>query len=196
MRDKALAALDRAQAEPNGVRRSLWLAKTADYAIKDRAVLVGGAAVNLHTGSYRPTDIDMCAYLDESDRRALVQLGFSHAQDDHFSFEFADGEVWLLEFPATRVDGDVSSVSLSAHDKLDLIRLESLVVDRFLQATDGTGVTFDEALRLVVAVYDDVDWEWIDGEVQRRSELEPGLGLNDTYLRVTGQARELLKGLD
>jgi len=35
------------------------LAKAADRAIGGKAVLVGGAAVNLHTGSYRPTDVDL-----------------------------------------------------------------------------------------------------------------------------------------
>ncbi len=70
-----------AHSEKNAILRSLWLAKAADYAIKGRAVLVGGTAVNLHTGSYRPTDIDMCALLDASDRQALVELGFTNSQD-------------------------------------------------------------------------------------------------------------------
>lgn len=193
---KAQIALDRAQVENNAVRRSLWLAKAADYAIKDRAVLVGGTAVNLHTGSYQPTDIDMCAFLDETDRDSLEELGFHHQQGDHFTFEFADEEVWLLEFPASRVDGDVSSVALSQDDSLYVIRLESLVVDGTLQATDGTRVTFDEALRLVVAVYNEADWDAVTEDVRRRSSLEPGLGLEDVYLRIVREARSLLDGVD
>jgi hypothetical protein len=179
--DKAAAAVDRAQMEDDAINRSLWLAKAADYAIKDRAVLVGGTAVNLHTGSYRPTDIDMCARLEEADRQALVELGFRHTQGDHFSFDFEDGEVWLLDFPSSSVDGDVASILLSRDDSLYVIALESLVVDRILQATDGTTVTFDDR---------------VDEDVRRRSSLEPGLHLHDTYRRVVGKARALMDAVD
>jgi hypothetical protein len=51
--DRAEKALRRAAAESDEIRRSLWLARAADLAIRANAVLVGGAAVNLHTGSYR-----------------------------------------------------------------------------------------------------------------------------------------------
>jgi len=190
--DRAVAALGRAQLETDSIRRSLWLAKAADYSIRDRAVLVGGAAVNLHTGSYRPTDIDMCARLDETDRQALVEVGFRNTQGDHFAFEFDDGQVWLLEFPASLVDGDVSTVRLSGDDTLDVIRLESLVVDRVLQATDRTTVTFEEAVRLAVAVFEELEWDWVSEEIGRRSALEPGLGLDDVYSRIVAKARSLL----
>ena len=194
--DRAVAALGRAQLETNSIRRSLWLAKAADYSIRERAVLVGGAAVNLHTGSYRPTDIDMCARLDEADRQVLVDVGFRNTQGDHFAFEFDNGEVWLLEFPASIVDGDVSSIRLSREDTLYVIRLESLVIDRVLQATDGTTVTFDEAVRLVVAAFEEADWDWVSEDVRRRSSLESGLGLADVYSRLVGRARSLLEAAD
>lgn len=196
LREEANVALDRAQSESDSIQRSLWLAKAADYAIKDRAVLVGGAAVNLYTGSYRPTDIDLCAYLDESDRQALVELGFRNTQGDHFSFEFDDGHVWLVEFRASQVDGDVSSVRLSGDDSLDVINLESLIIDRILQATDGSGVTLDEAIRLCVAVYEEADWSWVKEEIGRRSALEPGLGLQDAYSQVLLRTESLLDTLD
>lgn len=193
--DKAKRALDRAQSESDSIQRSLWLAKAADYAIKGRAVMVGGAAVNLHTGSYRPTDIDMCAYLNQSDRQAMVQLGFDNTQGDHFSFEFEDGQIWLVEFPVSQVDGDVSSIQLSRDDSLDVISLESLIVDRTLQATDGTGVTFDEAVRLCVAAYEEANWAWVSEEIERRSTVEPGLGLQDVYSRIMLRTRSLLTTL-
>ena len=67
MRDLEAArkALDRAEQSTNEVERSVWLAKAADHAISREAVLIGGAAVNLHTGVYKPTDIDLFAYLDD-----------------------------------------------------------------------------------------------------------------------------------
>jgi hypothetical protein len=189
---KARSALDNAESESeNAILRSLWLAKAADYGIKGRAVLVGGAAVNLHTGSYRPTDVDMCARLDASDREALVELGFSNSQGDHFEYQFEDGELWLLEFPDSQVDGDISLIELTDEDTLSVIRLESLIVDRLLQATDGTTITFDEAVRLCVAAHDRTDWDWVGAEIGRRHSLEPGLGLAETYDRILGKVRTL-----
>jgi hypothetical protein len=192
--DKARLALAAAQsAERDSILRSLWLAKAADYGIKGRAVLVGGAAVNLHTGSYRPTDIDMCAFLDVSDRQALVELGFTNSQGDHFEYQFPDGELWLLEFPDSQVDGDIELIELSPDDQLAVIRRESLIVDRVLQATDGTKVTFLEAVRLCAVVFSRADWSWVEGEIGTRDSLEPGLELAATYARVMDTVRAHLE---
>lgn len=198
MRDnaRAQAALRSAERESNELDRSLWLASAAAHAIDGRAVLVGGAAVNMHTQSYRPTDVDMCAHLDESDRRALEDVGFQRQHGDHFSFEFPDGEVWLLEFPSSQVDGDVSVVALDDDQTLEVISLESLIVDRVLQATDGTGLTFDEALRLLVSVFHDADWVRVDQEVRDRDRVAPKLKLQTTYSRLKEQARSLLADPD
>lgn len=186
-------ALDKAQSSgEDAVLRSLWLAKAADYGIKDRAVLVGGAAVNLHTGSYRPTGVDMCAFLDGSDRQTLVELGFSNSQGDHFEYQFEDGELWLLEFPDSQVDGDVSMIQLSDEDTLAVISRESLIVDRLLQATDGTTITFEEAVRLCVVTYRTTNWSWVSTEIGRRGSLEPGLGLSDVFDRVLHKVRSLI----
>lgn len=188
--NKARSALEAAQsADKNAILRSLWLAKAADYGIKGRAVLVGGTAVNLHTGSYRPTDIDMCALLDASDRQALVELGFTISQGDHFEYRFADGELWLLEFPDSQVDGDIDLIALSSEDQLAVIRQESLIVDRLLQATDGTEITFQEAVRLCAVVYSSTNWSWVEGEIGRRDSLEPRLQLAATYARVIEEVR-------
>jgi hypothetical protein len=192
--EKARSALDKAQSHgENAILRSLWLAKAADYGIKGRAVLVGGAAVNLHTGSYRPTDVDMCAFIDDSDRQALVELGFTNSQGDHFEYLFDDGELWLLEFPDSQVDGDTSLINLSADDQLTVIRRESLIVDRLLQATDGSKITFEEAVRLCVVVYRTTNWSWVDAEIERRDSLEPGLHLADAYDRVMQEVRSRLE---
>ena len=192
---KARAALERAEGEGDEIRRTLWLAKSADYAIKSRAVLVGGAAVNLYTRSYRPTDVDMCAHLDSADREALKDLGFDQLQGDHFAFEFEDGERWLVEFPSSQVDGDVSVVVLDDDDTLEVISLESLIVDRLLQATDRTEVTFLEAVRLCVAVFEHADWSRIEGDIERRDELKPSLQLKSTFTRVVSRTRTLQQRL-
>jgi len=193
--NRARSALEAAQSVDNPVLRSLWLAKAADYGIKGRAVLVGGTAVNLHTGSYRPTDIDMCAPLDSSDREALVELGFTNSQGDHFEYQFEDGELWLLVFPDSQVDGDIEIIDLSSEDQLAVIRKESLIVDRIIQATDGTKVTFQETVRLCVVVYESTNWSWVESEIGKRDSLEPGLRLATTFGRVIEEARTYLEQL-
>jgi hypothetical protein len=190
--DRAKKALRRAAAESDEIRRSLWLARTADLAIKANAVLVGGAAVNLHTGSYRPTDIDMCAYLDRADRQSLTDLGFRHLQGDHFEYTFPDGERWLLEFPDSQVDGSVSVIDLGDSEILNVISLESLIIDRVLQATDGTAGTFDEAVRLCVAAFRRADWPEVQREIEKRDSAETLLELRQTYTRVLQRTRTLL----
>ena len=192
MKERALQALRNAEAADGRLLRSLWLAMAADHATRNLAVLVGGAAVNLYTGSYRPTDIGMTARLDEEDRSRFVDLGFEHTHGDHFVFVFDDGEVWPIEFPDSQVDGEVDVIRLTDDDLLTVIRLESLIVDRLLQATDGTGVTFEEAVRLCVAIYEKADWAWVAGEIDRRHGLEPGLGLSRVHRRVISRTRSLL----
>lgn len=188
---RAGAALKRAEDTSDEIERSVWLAMAADYAIRRTAVLVGGAAVNLYTGSYRPTDVDLCAYLDPQDRESMSKIGFVHLQGDHFAYTFGDGERWLLEFPDSQVDGDVQVLELDTDNQITVITLESLIVDRVLQATDGTGTTFDEALRLWVAVADRADWAKVGSELVERDALEPGLGLLTTYQRLESAAERI-----
>lgn len=190
--DRAKRALERADTAEDEISRSLWLSKAADHGISAKAVLVGGAAVNLHTGSYRPTDVDMCAYLDEADRASLRSLGFGHIQGDHFDYTFSDGETWLIEFPDTHVDGTVVPVRLAQDEILEVISLESLMVDRLLQATDGSGVTFDEAVRLAFATYNTANWEEIEKDVSRREASGEVSGLGETLEGVLRRVGDLL----
>lgn len=189
--DRAKQALARAERESDEISRSLWLAKAGDHAVSAHAVLVGGAAVNLHTGSYRPTDVDMCAHLDDDDRQALIAVGFEHLQGDHFAVTFGDGERWLLEFPDSQVDGDVMHVNLDQDETLEVISLESLIVDRLLRATDGTQVMLDEAVRLCYSVFENADWSRVEAVVRDRGQLEPLLRLEETYVQVMNTTRSL-----
>jgi hypothetical protein len=186
--EAARRALDRAEEATDEIDRSVWLAKAADHAISRGAVLVGGAAVNLHTAVYKPTDVDLCAYLDEEDRTELDRLGFKRLQGDHFLYTFRDGEKWPVEFPDSVVDGDVMHVSLDADEILVVISTESLVLDRIRQATDRTGVNLDEAVRLCRAVKDSADWVLIEGKVNEESRRAPFLRLRETYEEVLARA--------
>jgi len=186
--EAAKRALDRAEQATDEVDRSVWLAKAADHAISRDAVLVGGAAVNLHTAVYKPTDVDLCAYLDEEDRIALDRLGFKHLHGDHFLYTFRDGEKWPVEFPDSVVDGDVMHVSLDADEVLVVISIESLVLDRVRQATDRTDVTLNEAVRLCRAVRETADWGLIESKVNEEDRQAPLLRLRETYEKVLARA--------
>ena len=186
--EAARRALDRAEQANNEVDRTVWLAKAADHAISRDAVLVGGAAVNLHTAVYKPTDVDLCAYLDEEDRTQLDRLGFKHLQGDHFLYTFRDGEKWPVEFPDSVVDGEVMHVSLDANEVLVVISTESLVLDRIRQATDSTQVTFDEAVRLCRAVKETANWVLIEDKVDEEDRRAPLLRLRETFERVVARA--------
>ncbi len=180
----ARTSLARADAAIDEIDRTIWLAKAMDYAIRAKAVLVGGAAVNLYTGSYRPTDVDMCAYLDETDRSSLRDLGFHHFAGDHFAFTFTDGEEWLVEFSESFVDGDVMDVILDGAEPLTVISLESLIVVRIRQATDGTAVTFEEAVRLLLATEDTANWPAVGRQIASEDRTSPHLNLQSTYDRI------------
>ncbi|MEA1903817.1 MAG: hypothetical protein U9N56_09850, partial [Actinomycetota bacterium] len=95
-----------------------------------------------------------------------------------------DGETWLLEFPDTQVDGDVAFVVLGEQDSLTVISRDSLVVDRLIQASDNTKITFDDAVRLGMALGDTIDWARVEAEIDVRHSLEPGLGLPQVLRRV------------
>ena len=90
------------------------------------------------------------------------------------------------------MDGQVSQVALDNDVILNVIGLESLIVDRVVQATDKTGITFDEAVRLCVAGFEKTDWGWVDRDIERRESDEPALELRLIYAKVMSRTRTLL----
>jgi hypothetical protein len=90
----------------------------------------------------------------------------------------------FVEFPATVLDGDLEQVCLGDDVVINVISVESLVVDRIHQATDGSLVTYEEAVRLVTAVADRVDWKVVAADIEGRPEA--------VYLRSMEWAHEIL----
>ena len=171
MSSRAAYALAQAEAAVDQNARTLWLVAVVDSLIGAPAVLVGGAAVNMYTGVYIPTDVDLIAYLSDDDRASLVAAGFKWGGTGHraFVFEFNDGQVYVVEFPTGPLDGDIQKVRLESGFEVNVITLEDLVVDRLVQATDETLVTFEEAVRLVVATFEDVRWQRVRSEIEARA---------------------------
>ncbi|MEX1209170.1 MAG: hypothetical protein WEE36_11330 [Acidimicrobiia bacterium] len=149
------------EASIGSTRRKLLTAAAFSEAALENAVLVGGTAVELHTGSYRPTDIDLIGSTRSGSEVILVGLGFVR-EGRHWLFAFSDGETLAVEVPGDRLDAyalEAPRVIDLAPGRLAVISLNDLMMDRLLQATGGEPVTMDEAVRLATAAYERIDWE-------------------------------------
>jgi len=176
--------LEAAGREPDPTKRRLWLVAAVQAIVSRPVFLVGGSAVDLHTGSYLPTDIDLVGAVSAADRVALIDAGFVETGGRHLQWTFPDGDIALVEFPESRLDGSFERIALSEDVAINVITAESLIVDRIHQATDGTLVTFDEAVRLVTAVGDRVDWALVAHDLASRPEA--------IYLGSVSRTRDVL----
>jgi hypothetical protein len=174
--------LERADAEPNGVIRRLWLVAAIEQIVGRSMTLVGGAAVDWHTGAYLPTDVDIVGSVDDASKVALIEAGFAR-NGRHLRWVYPDQTFDDVEFPASKLDGDFELIQLSGDVSVSVITLGSLIVDRVHQATDGTAVTMDEAVRLVVATAEEADWAHIATILTSRPDSD-FLGLSQTARRV------------
>jgi hypothetical protein len=149
------------EANIGSTERKLLTAAGFGEAALEGAVLVGGTAVELHTGAYRPTDIDLVGYTKPGSDVILAELGFER-EGRHWLFTFADGETLAIEVPGDRLDDYALEAPLLidlAPGQIAVISLNDLMMDRLLQATGGEPVTMDEAVRLATAAYERIDWE-------------------------------------
>jgi hypothetical protein len=175
MDEPGRAELIHADGESDSMVRRLWLVAAIDEIVRRPVFLVGGAAVDLHTGSYRPTDIDIVGVVSAADRAALVEAGFTESGGRHLRWDYTGGDFDLVEFPESTLDGTFERIALSDTVAVSVIAAESLVIDRINQATDGSQVTFEDAQRLIVAVADRVDWAVIEHDLRARPDA-PYLG--------------------
>ncbi len=178
------AQLNRAGTEPDRVLRRLWLVSAIDAIVERPVFLVGGAAVDLHTGSYQPTDVDIVGVVTPNDRRSLLEAGFLETGGRHIRWDYPDGTSEFVEFPESTLDGGFERIALSEEVTVNVIDVESLLVDRVTQATDGSDATFDEALRLIVATADRADWHSVALALRARPDSR--------YLGSIDKAHELL----
>lgn len=168
-----------ASAKSGSIERTLWITALVSEVLDRRVVLIGGAAHNLYTGEYRPTDIDLAATgVGRSEFETLAKHGFIDRGIGHRHIELhlRDSEPpELVEFPTDLTDIDsTDTVRLAEGVAVEVISLSDLVVDRLVQATDGTPVTFDDAVALLVATSSEVDWTTVMRLVEQRSD-EPFL---------------------
>ena len=194
----AAELLHRASSQPsNTTLRKLLVAAAFSRAALDNAVLVGGAAAELHTGSYRPTDIDLVGYRKPGHAQSLRDLGFKK-EGRHWLFSFDDGETLAVEVPNDRLDSfavEPPRIVDLEPGELAVISLNDLMMDRLLQATGKEPVTFEEAVRLAVAAYQHIAWPDLDERADAASEEGSlaGQALPEILARVRRKAKSLLR---
>jgi hypothetical protein len=181
-------------ADAGSIERALWIVALVQSLLDRRVVLIGGAAQNLYTGEYRPTDIDLAAPgVGRADFELLGSSGFVDRGPGHRHVELhlrQEDAPELIEFPADLSDIDATDeIALADDVTIEVITLPALFVDRLIQATDGTSVTFDDAVALLVATYGDVDWGAVQRLVTDRT-AEPMLSDLPTVLRRVRSAAE------
>jgi len=148
-------------ASPNTAERILLAAAGFDTAVRAPLVLVGGAAQMIHTGHRRITDIDMVGPVESRDRASLDRLGFVR-DGRHWVLGQGDEEI-AIEVPSERLFGEEPPELIEVEGVVvQVISVNDLMLDRLVQATDGTPVTWDEALSLAIAAQDRIDWPLVE----------------------------------
>ena len=165
-----------ALAEPaDSPARALFVTAALSVAAGARYVLVGGSAVNLYTGAYRPTDLDLVGPLGPALERAASSLGFAR-RGRYLVLESAGQEI-VMDLPDDALfdlaADPPEEVEVAAGVTAAVLSATDLMMDRALQATDGTVVTTEEALTLAVGAYPRIDWAELEKRAQAASSRGP-----------------------
>ena len=172
MNERAAHALDTAGATDDPALRRLWVVAAIEALLDTRFVIVGGVAVDLHTGSYRPTDIDLIGSITKADRTVLHEAGFVDHGSRHIAWTPPSGETVLVEFPSRTLDSDYELIELEPGVTVAVISMTGILIDWLIQATHPNSVSFDDAVALAAAVGDDVDWPNLAAELRSLPEAE------------------------
>ena len=149
--------------------------RVVDTLTRAPLVLVGGAAQMIHTGHERLTDIDMIGPIDSGDRAALAEARF--VLDGRHWIHGSTNQEIAIEVAGNTLLGEETPESIDIEGVLiQVISVNDLIMDRLIQATDGTPVTWDEALSLGVAAQDRVDWTLIESRCRAAA-------VDDLFLR-------------
>ena len=115
----------------------------------------------IHTGRDGLTDIDMVGTIDSRDIAALERAGF--IRDGRHWVTGSDNQEIAIEVPGDSLFGVEQPALIDvAGVEVQVITVNDLMIDRLIQATDGTTVTWEEALSLAVGAQDRIDWHLIE----------------------------------
>jgi hypothetical protein len=187
--------------EPDDPIRPLLIGAAINLALGRSFVIVGGTAVNFHTGVYQPTDIDFVGPTpDLTERQKLIDLGFD-PDGRHLVLRPPGGGPSIpIEFPSEEllpfITDRTDEVEVADGVTVEVISLNDLLMDRVVQATDGTPVTNDDAVRLAVAAYAQIDWSSLEdraADAEGKMTGSAAQALPATLKKVRNAARRRLR---
>ena len=159
---------------PGSADQALRVAAAVAEEAQVEVVLVGGAAVNAYVAVYIPTDIDLVA--SDAARDAMLRLGFK-AAGRHFVLGSGPQQL-LVEIPDSNLEGAEAPLRVEVAPGVEarIISVNDLMMDRLEQATDGTNVTMDDALRLATGVHRRIDWDQLGARASVRATVPDPVG--------------------
>ena len=159
----------------DSAERILYAVAAFDALVEDDIVLVGGAALVSHTGVGRLTDIDVVGVLGATDEQRLEEAGFVR-EGRHWVYEADEGAL-AVELPGSSLTREETYERIQIGGAtVRIISVTDLMMDRLIQATDGTDVTRDEAYELAVAAAERIDWDAIASRADKLAEESGFLG--------------------
>lgn len=160
--------------------------------------MVGGTAEEYWTADeYQQTDLDLCVLLDAKGKRILTDAGFKQ----HGRHWVREDIAVAVEFPDSRIDGDVSRTVLVpvGGGAARLIGVDDLYLDRLRQATvreEAEGTEFHSALAVAVACFEQIDWGYVRKQIDEalKSESVAGKSMRRLDSKIRGRVRRLARG--
>ncbi len=180
-----------AERERDRLRRHLLVAAALRAALEVEPIVVGGTAQEFHSGApYHETDLDLCGWIHDEERRVLRELGF-RKRGRHW---FHDASKVAVEFPDARIDGDEARIERVriAGATVALIGVDDLYLDRLRQATAPTteaSVEYRSALAVAAGAYDRIDRRYVLRRIREIERRDPPLGRRMRELDVRIQRR-------
>ena len=163
------------QAKPGFPEWILFSAAAFDVVVEQPQILVGGGAQVVHTEQDRSTDIDLVGWITPRDMEALADAGFKK-EGRHWIYAWTLMDGVSVEVPAAVLLGQDPPVEVNVGGHpLRVISLDDLMMDRLVQATDRTDVTWDEAIELAEATFDRVDWDKVRARCMVKRKEDIGL---------------------
>lgn len=188
--------LRKAKRSKPGLRQNLLIAAALSEVLTPPPVVVGGTAEEFWGGhQYHETDLDLVAFLSTEGRAALLTLGFQR----HGREWTRPGTSFVVEFPDTRIDGDVDLIEVArvGGGSVHIIGLDDLYVDRLKQATVNApdeDIHFNSALAVATSRYVDINWTYVAKRIATTLKTEPlvGQAMRRVNRRIRARARRAL----
>lgn len=189
--------LAQAARERDRLRRHLLVAAALRSCLETEPVVVGGTAEEFHSGApYHETDLDVCGWVLDDERRQLLELGFRR-RGHHW---FHDASKVAVEFPEGRIDGDESRIERVrvGRGTVAIIGIDDLYLDRLRQATAPMAersVEFRSALAVAAGGIDRIDRRYVLRRIRQIERDDPPLGrrMRELDVRIRRRVRSALR---